>query len=95
MFRNSSKIGISDYASTAGERRRQTHERSGKQQGDPVRAAEAILEAVSSAHPPLRLLLGKFALDLGNKKLEAMKKDFDAWKQTTIGADYPEFQDVK
>ncbi len=44
---------------------------------------------------PLRLLLGKFALDLGNKKLEAMKKDFDAWKQTTIGADYPEFQDVK
>jgi hypothetical protein len=34
-------------------------------------------------------------LDLGNKKLEAMKKDFDAWKQTTVGADYPEFQDVK
>jgi hypothetical protein len=32
---------------------------------------------------------------LGYKKLEAMKKDFEAWRQTTIGADYPEFQDAK
>jgi hypothetical protein len=26
------------------------------------------------------------------KKLEALKKDFDAWRNTTLGADYPEFQ---
>ena len=90
-----SKIVIDDYASTAGERRRQTHERSGRQQGDPARAAEAIIEAVSSENPPLHLLLGKSALELGYKKLEAMKKDFEAWRQTTIGADYPEFQDAK
>jgi len=90
-----SKIVIDDYASTAGERRRQTHERSGRQQGDPARAAEAIIEAVSSENPPLHLLLGKPALELGYKKLEAMKKDFEAWRQTTIGADYPEFQDAK
>jgi NAD(P)-dependent dehydrogenase (short-subunit alcohol dehydrogenase family) len=90
-----SKIVIDDYAQTAGERRRQTRERSGKQQGDPARAAEAIIEAVGSANPPLHLLLGKPALELGYKKLEAVKKDFDAWRQTTLGADYPEFQDVK
>src|SRR5450756_2182158 len=50
-----SKIVIDDYASTAGERRRQTHERSGRQQGDPARAAEAIIEAISSENPPLHL----------------------------------------
>jgi short-subunit dehydrogenase len=90
-----SKIVIDDYAQTAGERRRQTRERSGKQQGDPARAAEAIIEAVSSANPPLHLLLGRTALELGYKKLVAVKKDFDAWRQTTIGADYPEFQGAK
>jgi NAD(P)-dependent dehydrogenase (short-subunit alcohol dehydrogenase family) len=90
-----SKTVIDDYDTTAGERRRQSRERSGKQQGDPVRAAEAIMEAVGSENAPLRLLLGKPALEMGYKKLESMKKDFDAWRQTTLGADYPEFQDKK
>ena len=86
---------INDYDSTAGERRRQTHERSGKQQGDPVRAGKAIIDAVGSQNPPLHLLLGKPALEMGYRKLEALKKDFDSWRQTTLGADYPEFQDAK
>jgi NAD(P)-dependent dehydrogenase (short-subunit alcohol dehydrogenase family) len=86
---------INDYDSTAGERRRQTHERSGRQQGDPVRAGKAIIEAVGSQNPPLHLLLGKPALEMGYRKLEALKKDFDSWRQTTLGADYPEFQDAK
>jgi NAD(P)-dependent dehydrogenase (short-subunit alcohol dehydrogenase family) len=86
---------INDYDSTAGERRRQTHERSGRQQGDPVRAGKAIIDAVGSQNPPLHLLLGKLALEMGYRKLEALKKDFDSWRQTTLGADYPEFQDAK
>jgi len=87
-----SKTVIVDYDATAGERRRQSRARSGQQQGDPVRGAEAILEAVGSENPPLRLLLGKPALDMAYKKLETLKKDFDAWRKTTLGADYPEFQ---
>jgi len=38
----------------------------------------------------LRLLLGKFALDLARKKLELMRNDFDAWESTTLGADFPQ-----
>ncbi|MEA3119362.1 MAG: hypothetical protein QOI13_2632, partial [Paraburkholderia sp.] len=53
---------IDDYAATAGERRKQTAARSGKQAGDPVRAAQAIIDAALSDTPPLRLLLGKPAL---------------------------------
>jgi NAD(P)-dependent dehydrogenase (short-subunit alcohol dehydrogenase family) len=90
-----SKIRIGDYDATAGERRRQTHDRNGKQQGDPARGAEAIITAVSAENPPLHLLLGKPALALAHGKLEALKKDFDAWRQITLGADYPEFQDAK
>ncbi len=86
---------IDDYASTAGERRRQTRERSGRQQGEPARAAEAIIETVSSANPPLHLLLGRPALELGYKKLEAVKRDFDTWRQTTLSADYPDFHEAR
>lgn len=85
-----SKIEIPDYAETAGERRKQTFARDGKQQGDPVRAAQAIIDAVNAPNPPFHLLLGASALDLARKDLEAKRHDFDAWEATTIGADYPE-----
>ena len=80
---------IDAYAATAGERRNQTEARSGTQAGDPVRAAQAIIDAALSDAPPLRLLLGKTALELARKKLEFMRNDFDAWESTTRGADFP------
>jgi NAD(P)-dependent dehydrogenase (short-subunit alcohol dehydrogenase family) len=81
---------IDAYESTAGERRRQIEGRSGKQAGDPVRAAQAIINAALSDTPPLRLLLGKGALELARKKLDLLRSDFDTWESTTIGADFPE-----
>jgi NAD(P)-dependent dehydrogenase (short-subunit alcohol dehydrogenase family) len=81
---------IDDYAATAGERRKQTAARSGKQAGDPVRAAQAIIDTALSDRPPLRLLLGKTALELARKKVDSMRNDFDTWESTTIGADFPE-----
>ena len=81
---------INDYATTAGERRKQTEARSGNQVGDPVRAAQAIIDAALSDTPPLRLLLGKAALELARKKLDLMCADFDRWESTTLGADFPD-----
>lgn len=81
---------IADYAATAGERRKQTEERSGSQAGDPVRAAQAIIDASMAQQPPLRLLLGKIALKLAREKLTTMKTDFDNWEVLTLGADFPE-----
>jgi NAD(P)-dependent dehydrogenase (short-subunit alcohol dehydrogenase family) len=81
---------IDDYAATAGERRRQMAARSGRQPGDPVRGAQAIIDAALSDRPPLRLLLGRFALERARMKLESMRGEFDAWEATTLGADYPE-----
>lgn len=87
-----SKTVIEDYDLTAGERRRKTRLNSGKQVGDPVRGAQAIIDIVGAANPPLHLVLGKPALELGYKKLEAVKKDFDTWRAASLGADFPEFQ---
>ncbi len=81
---------IDAYAATAGERRKQTAARSGQQAGDPVRAAQAIIDAALSDTPPLRLLLGKTALELARKKIDLLRRDFDTWEAATLGADYPE-----
>ena len=58
----------------------------------PVRAAEAVIAAVTAPEPPLRLLLGAPALELAYAKLDRLRDGFDAWKETTLGADYPEHQ---
>jgi NAD(P)-dependent dehydrogenase (short-subunit alcohol dehydrogenase family) len=62
---NETPATIADYDETAGARRRMIRGYSGKQPGDPVRAAAAIVQAVEAPEPPLRLMLGKAALAAG------------------------------
>jgi NAD(P)-dependent dehydrogenase (short-subunit alcohol dehydrogenase family) len=85
-----SQIKIDDYISTAHANQNTIRGYSGQQPGDPVRAAKAILKMVESPDPPLRLLLGKGALRGARMKLELLKKDIDAWEETTVHADFPE-----
>ena len=84
-----SNIEIEDYATTAGANKATIRGYSGNQPGDPVKAAKAIIEAVNSPTPPLRLLLGAGALKGARNKLKELQRDFDAWEQTTLGADSP------
>ena len=83
------KSTIDAYADTAGVRRSQLKQSSGKQPGDPVRAAEAIIKAVESDDPPLHLVLGKMALDRAREALTNRLAIFDAWEPVTLSADYP------
>lgn len=80
---------IEDYRPSAGERMRQIREASGNQPGDPVKAVQAIVKAVEAKDPPLRLLLGKIALDGAREKIGEMQRDFDAWAEVSQGADAP------
>jgi NAD(P)-dependent dehydrogenase (short-subunit alcohol dehydrogenase family) len=80
---------IADYAGTAHKNRGDIREYSGKQPGNPIKAAEAMIQIVESEHPPLRLLLGKAALKGARIKLDELKQDFDAWATVTEGADFP------
>jgi len=86
---NNSKIVIDDYKTTAETNKNSIRGYSGKQPGDPVRAAKAIVKAVEAENPPLHLLLGVAALKGARNKLEVLKKDFDTWEETTTGADFP------
>lgn len=86
---NDSKIVIEDYSHSAGANKDAIRGYSGNQPGDPKRAAIAIVNAVEAAEPPLRLLLGAAAFRNANHKLETLKKDYDAWEETSKGADFP------
>lgn len=84
-----SAVVIDDYATTAGKNKEDIRGYSGNQPGDPKKAAQAIVKAVESENPPLRLLLGAAALRGARAKMDLLKKDFDAWEETTVNADGP------
>ncbi|MGD0445894.1 MAG: oxidoreductase [Edaphobacter sp.] len=81
---------IPDYDNTAGNMRKYFAENDGKQPGDPLRAVHAMMQVVESPNPPLRLLLGKSALQRLRAKLENWQKEIAAWEPVTAGADFPE-----
>jgi len=86
---NESKKRIADYAKTAGAARHEIRAESGKQPGDPVRAAKAIIEAVASAKPPHHLLLGNNAYEGATAKLKTLGKEYIMWQAVARGADFP------
>jgi len=86
---NNSKIVIDDYAASSHLNQDTIRKNSGRQPGDPVKAAEAIYKITTLENPPLRLLLGAGAMKGARNKLAELKKDFDEWEETTLGADSP------
>ena len=80
---------IADYADTAAARLKATAEKSGKQEGDPVRAGEAMIRVVEDANPPRHLVLGAWGLDAVTGKLSDTLAEIEAWRDVGLAADYP------
>lgn len=80
---------LEDYEPIVNTRLRRVAARSGAQPGDPVRAGAAIIEAVQASRPPRHLVLGAEGLENVRKSLTEKLAEIDAWKQTSVGADYP------
>jgi NAD(P)-dependent dehydrogenase (short-subunit alcohol dehydrogenase family) len=78
---------ISDYDATFDPIRQARQEKSGKQLGDPAKAAKAILALVDLPEPPAHLILGSDALALVREKLSAMASDIDRWESLTRSTD--------
>ncbi|OAJ53214.1 short-chain dehydrogenase/reductase [Paraburkholderia ginsengiterrae] len=78
---------ISDYDDIFDPIRRAREEKSGKQLGDPVKAARAMLAAIAADQPPAHLLLGSDALGLVRGKLSALEDEIRAWEAVTVSTD--------
>jgi NAD(P)-dependent dehydrogenase (short-subunit alcohol dehydrogenase family) len=81
--------GIADYDQLFDPIRATRAQRSGKQPGDPAKAAQAILTLVGSPRPPAHLLLGSDALTLVRDKLAQLGSEFDTWEALTRSTDSP------
>ncbi len=71
---------ISDYDAVMNPLRDARRAKSGKQSGDPDKAAAALLAIVESGEPPARLFLGEDALGLVEQKLGQMSAEMLAWE---------------
>jgi len=80
---------IDDYAETAGARMKRTAEGSGHQPGDPVRAAQAMIRIAEVENPPRHLVLGAFGVEAVSNRLRAALADIEAWRELSLGTDYP------
>ena len=81
---------IAAYAETAGARLKGTADVSGKQPGDPVRAAEAMIGITEVENPPRHLVLGAFGIDAVTAKLRASLAEIEQWRDTGLATDFPQ-----
>jgi NAD(P)-dependent dehydrogenase (short-subunit alcohol dehydrogenase family) len=85
---------IEAYAETAGKRMAMTSGYSGEQPGDPVRACEAIITAVSRGDVPRHLVLGRFGYETAVAKLKERLAIIEGDRELSLGADYPEMAEA-
>jgi len=78
---------IPDYDALIDPVRQARMDKSGKQPGDPVKAARAMLAVIGAEAPPAHLLLGSDALALVRSRQRVLATELAAWEQLTLSTD--------
>ncbi|HDR9089155.1 oxidoreductase [Burkholderia vietnamiensis] len=78
---------IADYDALFDPVRQARERNSGRQLGDPVKAAQAMLAVIEADAPPAHLLLGSDALRVVRAKWAALQDDIRAWELLTVSTD--------
>jgi NAD(P)-dependent dehydrogenase (short-subunit alcohol dehydrogenase family) len=69
------------YAGTSGKFAKLLQGMQGRQPGDPEKAGRAVLAAVRSGNPPMRLVLGKYAHEKRRRQLASLEAELTAWQE--------------
>jgi NAD(P)-dependent dehydrogenase (short-subunit alcohol dehydrogenase family) len=80
---------IAEYADSAGSRLASLKDQSGKQPGDPVRIAGAIIKIAQLEHAPRHFVLGAIGVDAVGKKLRDSLAEIEAWREPGVSTDAP------
>jgi NAD(P)-dependent dehydrogenase (short-subunit alcohol dehydrogenase family) len=80
---------IADYADTAGAARNWAVDSNHGQNGDPLKAAQIIVDLVCYDELPERIQLGANAVNDVAAKLERTARDLEQWREISLSADYP------
>jgi len=79
--------GVTDYDGRRDVIRASFEQRNGRQPGDPVKLAEAIVRLASDPAPPLRFAAGKFAVEVAGAKFAGMQAELDRWRELSLSLD--------
>ncbi len=79
---------IADYDVLFDPIRQARQEKSGRQAGDPAKAAQVLLDLVAMENPPLHLVLGSDALQLVRDKLDTLRAELDRWEAISRSTDF-------
>jgi short-subunit dehydrogenase len=79
---------ISDYDKLMDPVRQARQNKSGKQPGDPAKAAQVLLQIIEAPNSPTHLLLGDDALKFVREKLQSLNAEFAAWENVTRSTGY-------
>jgi hypothetical protein len=85
---------IPDYAGTAHFAKRSLGEGQGKEKGDPVRAAAAIVAALDETQPPMHLLLGEDALHYAEGQTDLLRGEMERWQDYSRSIAFPDVADA-
>jgi NAD(P)-dependent dehydrogenase (short-subunit alcohol dehydrogenase family) len=85
-----SEARLPEYEALFGAMRQARAARSGKQTGDPARAAQAIYRLAHEPNPPVHLLLGSDALSYVRSALEDHLQEIERWAHVTTSTDFQE-----
>jgi NAD(P)-dependent dehydrogenase (short-subunit alcohol dehydrogenase family) len=78
-------LELDDYRASVGKALEWFEQLQGSQPNEPAAVAEAVLAAVDSDEPPLRLPVGKEAVEAIRAKLERQLAELDTWEHVAIG----------
>jgi len=84
------KSTIPDYAETAAARMAMTSGYSGSQPGDPVRAAQTMIDIALTPDAPRHLVLGKFGYDVVTQRYRERLAEIEGLRDVALAADFPE-----
>ncbi|MFD1001391.1 oxidoreductase [Ohtaekwangia kribbensis] len=80
---------IEEYTSVRASQTLHQNTVDGNQEGDPDKAADALIAVAKADRAPLHLLLGADAYAMASQKLEDLKREMELWKETTISTGFP------
>lgn len=79
---------LSEYDTVFDPVRKAREDKSGKQAGDPHKAAQALLALVATENPPVHLLLGGDAVRRVREKIARLQAEIDAWEYLSESTDF-------
>jgi len=80
---------IPDYEDRRNAQRATFEQRNGKQPGDPVKLAEAMVQLANDAAPPMRFTAGAMAVNMWSDKIATMQAELDKWRELGLATDFP------